>query len=97
MCGSLMFLFFLLLTPLGGESAQGQTMVIDRIVAVVNQDVITLSELQERALLTRQEPYRSKSKAPQDPLNPQKLLTLLKEMVEKRLQLQEARKKKNFS
>ena len=71
-------------------------MVIDRIVAVVNQEIITLSELQEKALLIRQEPLRSKSTPLQDPLNPQNLHTLLKEMVEKRLQLQEARRKRIF-
>ena len=48
--GSLIFLFLLFLPPLAWESAMGQSMVIDRIVAVVNQDIITLSELQERAL-----------------------------------------------
>jgi len=94
MFGNLVFLILLLLTPFAWESAQGQSMVIDRIVAVINQDIITLSELQERALQIHQGPRLSKSTPPQDPLNPQKLLNLLKEMVEERLQLQEARKKR---
>lgn len=55
--------------------------VIDRVVAVVNKEIVTQSELEEAALARRQEGISVSSK------------DLLNEIIEKRLRLQSARKR----
>jgi peptidyl-prolyl cis-trans isomerase SurA len=68
-------------------------MVIDRIVAIVNQDIITLSELQKAALVASTQQESGTSQNNPNPFNPESMRTLLKSIIEKKLQLQEAQKK----
>jgi len=64
--------------------------VVDRVIAVVNKDVITLSELQESVAY-----YLYESKRPAPPGGEKALREqLLRRMVEQRLQLQEAEREK---
>lgn len=65
--------------------------VVDRVVAVVNQDVITLSELQEAMALFLQE-HREKPPAPGE--RPGFEREVLERLVTHRLQVQEARREK---
>ncbi len=67
----------------------GQAVVIDRIVAVINGQITTLSELQELEYSLRTE---GKEKLDKD--NPELTSTLLDELIDKKLQLQLAAKKK---
>ncbi len=72
--------------PLGQDSLD----VFDRVVAVVNKDVITLSELLENAA---QYVYERRQQAPKEP--DQALIgQVLERLVETRLQLQEAEREK---
>jgi peptidyl-prolyl cis-trans isomerase SurA len=90
--------FFILFFAIwkGPEYAQGEPLLIDRIVAVVNQEVITLSELQESAMLAYRQKSLSKTGEEQDPLDQNSLRVILEKEIDKRLQLQEARKKGIF-
>ena len=65
--------------------------VVDRVVAVVNQDVITLSELQEAVALFLQE---NREKAPSPGERPELERRVLERLVDHRLQVQEARREK---
>jgi peptidyl-prolyl cis-trans isomerase SurA len=67
-------------------SPTGQNLV-DRVVAVVNGDVIMMSELQEAVLLYRREAKEAPAEAPADIQK-----RVLNRMVEHRLQVQEARR-----
>jgi len=61
--------------------------LVDRVVAVVNQDVITLSELQEAIVLFLQE---SREKPPSPAEVPELERKVLERLVDHRLQVQEA-------
>ncbi|HSF03452.1 MAG TPA: peptidylprolyl isomerase, partial [Solirubrobacterales bacterium] len=64
--------------------------VVDRVVAVVNEDVILMSELQEAALLYLRD---SKEAPPVSPQDRERLFQkVLDRMVDHRLQVQEARR-----
>jgi peptidyl-prolyl cis-trans isomerase SurA len=77
-------------------------MTVERIVAIVNNEIITLSEVNEEVLLAglgiegskarglegSKDPHASKSPEPLDPFTRERL----KKMIDKRLQLQIARK-----
>src|SRR5262245_52053382 len=63
-------------------AAQAASVSVDRIVAIVNNEVITLSELKEAV---------AETKDPQP--GPQLQQETLKKMIEKKLQLQYAKKK----
>lgn len=90
--------FFILVFAIwnGPGYARGDPLLIDRIIAVVNQEVITLSELQESAMLAYRQKSLSKSAAELDPLHKNSLWVILEKEIDKRLQLQEARKKGIF-
>jgi peptidyl-prolyl cis-trans isomerase SurA len=76
--------------PRGSPLARDSTEVVDRVVAVVNNDSITLSELLETEAYYL---YESKQPAPKEG---ERALQerLLQQMVESRLQLQEAQREK---
>ena len=76
---AVLFLCGVLLTDLSAE-----TVMLDRIVAVVNDEIITLAELEKFKDIL----YMG---AEQKPLDPQANLQLINQMVEKRLMLQEAK------
>jgi peptidyl-prolyl cis-trans isomerase SurA len=61
--------------------------VIDRVVAVVNDDVIMMSELQEAIVLARRD-------SPNAPEGPNYELTVLNRLIDHRLQVQEAKRDK---
>ncbi len=84
----LIFLISLFVVP-----SAGNTLLIDRVVAIVNHEVITLSELQESALLSRQERKTDALKDMEGLFHPNTLRLLLQEEIDKKLQLQEAQKK----
>jgi peptidyl-prolyl cis-trans isomerase SurA len=65
----------------------GQT-VIDRVVAVVNGDVVMMSDLQEAIVLAR----RGENRPPSD--GPELERTMLNQLVNHRLQVQEAKREK---
>jgi peptidyl-prolyl cis-trans isomerase SurA len=74
-------------------AAQAQPVVIDRVAAVINQEVITLSEVQEAVL---QQASAGRATTPGDPafaagvLTPQALHEQLRLLIQTRLQLQAA-------
>jgi len=76
---AVLFLCGILLTDLSAE-----TVMLDRIVAVVNDEIITLAELEKFKDIL----YMG---AEQKPSDPQANLQLINQMVEKRLMLQEAK------
>ncbi len=91
------FLYLITMLWILAAALPGEAVVIDRIVAVVNDEVVTLSELQNIKYYMKKE--RNTEKARDD--NPAKVQAesesekrLLDEVIEKRLQLQQARLKK---
>lgn len=82
----------LILPRAGGSppAARDASGVVDRVVAVVNKDVITLSELQESLAYYLYESKRPVPQGGEQALREQ----LLQRMVEQRLQLQEAEREK---
>jgi peptidyl-prolyl cis-trans isomerase SurA len=81
----------LLLKPAAVPSAPPDQAVIDRVVAVVNDDVILMSELQEAVLLyLRDNPRPTAGSEQMTELQHR----LLQRMVDQRLQVQEARREK---
>jgi peptidyl-prolyl cis-trans isomerase SurA len=75
-------------------TAAGQGVVVDKVVAVVNDDVITLSELQKegRPLIQRiRDDLRGDARATQMQITQRQILDAL---ILRRLQLQEARKER---
>lgn len=66
---------------------RGATEIVDRVVAVVNQDVITLSELQEAIALFLQE---NREKPPSLDERPELEKKILERLVDHRLEVQEA-------
>ena len=71
---------------LGLLAPSAQALVVDRIVAVVNEEIITLSELQEEALRIRALPREALS-------DRMRLYPVLRRMIEARLLVQTARRK----
>lgn len=82
----------LLLTPAAAPALRDDPSVVDRVAAVVNEDVIMMSELQEAVLLYLRE---VKESAPSPgPAREELLHKVLERMVDHRLQVQEARREK---
>ncbi len=82
----------LLLTPAAAPALPDDPSVVDRVVAVVNEDVIMMSELQEAVLLSLRE---TKESVPSPgPAREELLHKALERMVDHRLQVQEARREK---
>jgi peptidyl-prolyl cis-trans isomerase SurA len=82
----------ILLPPGSERSPAPDVSVVDRVVAVVNEDVILMSELQEAALLYVRD---TKEAAPTGTQERERLLQkVLDRMVDHRLQVQEARRDK---
>jgi peptidyl-prolyl cis-trans isomerase SurA len=82
----------ILLPPGSARSPVPDVSVVDRVVAVVNEDVILMSELQEAALLYLRD---SKEATPMGSQERERLLQkVLNRMVDHRLQVQEARRDK---
>jgi peptidyl-prolyl cis-trans isomerase SurA len=82
----------ILLPPGHAAAAPDDQLVVDRVVAVVNEDVILMSELQEALLLHLRE---SKETLPVTVVEREQLLhKVLTRMVDHRLQIQEARRDK---
>lgn len=79
------FLLLALLTPLGGAAA---TETLERIVAVVNNDVILASELEEEVGLARQQ---IRQQGEQPPPDATLRAELLDQLINERLQMQRAR------
>jgi peptidyl-prolyl cis-trans isomerase SurA len=82
----------LLLPPTTAPVAPDGQPVIDRVVAVVNAEVILMSELQEAALLFLRETGESRPAAQAD--REKFLQRVLSRMIDHRLQVQEARRDK---
>jgi peptidyl-prolyl cis-trans isomerase SurA len=80
----------ILLPPGSTRTSKPDNSVVDRVVAVVNEDVILMSELQEATLLYLRD---SKEAAPTGAQDRERLLQkVLDRMVDHRLQVQEARR-----
>ncbi len=79
----------LLLTPSAPPALPADQTVVDRVVAVVNEDVIMMSELQEAVLLYLRE---TKESMPPAGERDQLYHKVLARMVDHRLQVQEARR-----
>jgi len=77
------------LRPAAGKPAAPDESVTDRVLAVVNNDAITLSDLQE-AIAIYQYENRDRGPAPASELAPQ----FLTRMIDNRLQIQEAEREK---
>jgi len=77
------------LRPTAGKPAAPDESVTDRVLAVVNNDAITLSDLQE-AIAIYQYENRDRAPAPANELAPQ----FLTRMIDNRLQIQEAEREK---
>lgn len=78
-------------TPAAKTTSENDESIVDRVVAVVNNDAITLAELQERVAMFRHE-NRGKAVASEDELSRQ----FLGRLIDARLQLQEADREKVF-
>jgi parvulin-like peptidyl-prolyl isomerase len=79
---------------LGGHAAAGQAILIDKVVAVVNDEVITLSEMQKEGKPLIQ---RIRDELGEDTLASRMQITqrqILDALILRRLQLQEAKKEK---
>jgi parvulin-like peptidyl-prolyl isomerase len=79
---------------LGGQAAAGQAVLIDKVVAVVNDEVITLSEIQKEGKPLIQ---RIREELGEDTLARRMQITqrqVLDALILRRLQLQEAKKEK---
>jgi peptidyl-prolyl cis-trans isomerase SurA len=77
--------------PLASPAVPTDQTLVDRVVAVVNDEPIMMSELQEAVILYGRETQA----APTDPVDANQLQqTVLKRLVEHRLQVQEARREK---
>lgn len=80
-----------LLAPSGAAAVPDDQALVDRVVAVVNEDVITMSELQEHLILSLREAREAAPSADQlEALE----RTVLARMVDHKLQLQEARRER---
>jgi peptidyl-prolyl cis-trans isomerase SurA len=77
------------LRPAAGKPEAPDESVTDRVLAVVNNDAITLSDLQE-AIAVYQYENRDRAPAPANELAPQ----FLTRMIDNRLQIQEAEREK---
>ena len=89
------FLHLIAILGILAVAIPGEAVVIDRIVAVVNDEVVTLSELQSIKYYMKKEKEPEKAKgdnSSKDQAESEK--RLLDEIIEKRLQLQQARLKK---
>lgn len=78
-------------TPRPAPAAEDAGVVVDRVVAVVNQDVITLSELQEAVALFLQQ---NQEKPPSPAEQPELERKILERLVDHQLQVQEALREK---
>ncbi|MGH7425748.1 MAG: SurA N-terminal domain-containing protein, partial [Candidatus Methylomirabilales bacterium] len=77
---------------LGGQAAAGQAVLVDKVVAVVNDEVITLSEIQKEGKPLIQ---RIREELGEDTLARRMQITqrqILDALILRRLQLQEAKK-----
>jgi peptidyl-prolyl cis-trans isomerase SurA len=72
------------------QLARQQPEIMDRVVAVVNQDVITMTELIEAVQISLQEGRKEIKPGDEEKL----LEQMLQQMIERRLQVQEAAKEK---
>ena len=82
----------LMLSPGASPSVPADQSLVDRVVAVVNEDVIMMSELQEAMVLYLRE---TKEALPADGVERDRLVRrILARMVDHRLQIQEARRDK---
>jgi len=75
--------------PAPTSAPAGQGVIIDRVVAVVNNDAITLGELQETVAV-----YRHENRNKADVRNEDLRTRFLDRLIETRLQLQEAEREK---
>lgn len=82
----------LLLPPAAAPNVPADQSLIDRVVAVVNDDVITMSELQEAVVLYLRE--AKEAVPPEGPERDRLIHRVLGRMVDHRLQIQEARRDK---
>src|SRR5262249_53512989 len=81
-----------MLPPGGASKVPDDQALVDRVVAVVNDEVITMSELQENVVMTLRE---SKEGMPSDNVERERFVQrVLDRMVDHRLQVQEARRDK---
>ena len=82
----------LLLAPQAAPEAPPDQSLVDRVVAVVNEDVITMSELHENVLLFLRDNKEAVPEA--GPARDEVYHRILSRMIDNRLQIQEARREK---